>query len=198
MTQESEVKDATINGSERPVDDSEYIVRRKRWIPADSAAGSHTASEENRTQVTPTPSASPYWRVGADGTPWGINIAGSIYRFDVPSQSWINTPGVLTSISVGLGAGNDASVWGINAASLIYVFDTQRRNWQNVPGTLSQLAVGFDGTVWGVNGGDLIYRYDPASSTSWDNVPGLLKQISVSSQSVVWGVNAAGSVYRFY
>jgi len=48
---------------------SEYIVRRKRWIPADSAAGSHTASEENRTQVTPTPSASPYWRVGADGTP---------------------------------------------------------------------------------------------------------------------------------
>jgi len=120
------------------------------------------------------------------------------YRFDVPSQSWINTPGVLTSISVGLGAGSDASVWGINAASLIYVFDTQRQNWQNVPGTLSQLSVGFDGTVWGVNGGDLIYRYDPASSTSWDNVPGLLKQISVSSQSVVWGVNAAGAVYRYY
>ena len=46
LTRESEVKDTTINGSERPVGDSEYIVRRKRWIPADSAAGSHTASDE--------------------------------------------------------------------------------------------------------------------------------------------------------
>ena len=69
MTRESEVKDAIINGPERPAGDSEYIVRRKRWIPADSAVGSPLVSEEDRTQVTPTPSASPYGWVGPAGTP---------------------------------------------------------------------------------------------------------------------------------
>src|ERR1700759_5346124 len=46
------------------VGDPEYIVRRKRWIPADSAVGSLLVNEENRTQVTPTPSASPYGWAG--------------------------------------------------------------------------------------------------------------------------------------
>src|SRR6478672_4777127 len=46
------------------VGDPEYIVRRKRWIPADSAVGSPLVNEENRTQVTPTPSASPYGWAG--------------------------------------------------------------------------------------------------------------------------------------
>ena len=61
MARESEVKDATINGPERPVGDFEYIVRRKHWIPAGSVAGSHLIREEDRTQVTSIPSASPYW-----------------------------------------------------------------------------------------------------------------------------------------
>jgi hypothetical protein len=130
--------------------------------------------------------------VGADGTVWGINSAGLIYRYDSNSQSWVQTPGYLKQIAVG---GNGA-VWGLNPAGSIYRWNAQAQNWTPINGSLSQITVGSDDDVWGLNSAQSIYHWIP-SAQNWVQIPGALKQIAVGFNGAVWGINRAGLIYRF-
>jgi hypothetical protein len=60
-------------------------------------------------------------RIAAGGNGvWGLDSSGGIYRLEPTTSSFVQIPGVLTSISVGSGGG----VWGINSAKHAYVFST--------------------------------------------------------------------------
>jgi hypothetical protein len=130
--------------------------------------------------------------VGADGTVWGIDATGLIYRYDSSTQRWVQAPGYLTQIAVG---GKD-SVWGLNPAGSIYRWDADRQNWTPVSGSLTEISVGSDGDVWGLNVAESIYHWSP-SAQNWFQVPGALKQIAVGFNGAVWGINSAGLIYRF-
>lgn len=49
--------------------------------------------------------------VGFDGTTWGVNGSGEIYRWDANASTWDWIPGALTQIAVA----SSSVVWGLNA-----------------------------------------------------------------------------------
>lgn len=130
--------------------------------------------------------------VGADGTVWGLNSAGEIYKYDSQQQTWVQERGALAQIAVG----SASSVWGLNAAGQIYRWNTATQVWDLIPGNLSQIAVGADGDVWGLNYQEHIYHFN-AQTQGWTQIPGTLKQIAVGFDGAVWAINSANSVYRF-
>ncbi len=140
---------------------------------------------------TPVPGNLQQVSVGADGTVWGVNSGGLIYRYNSQTQSWIGVPGYLTQVVVG----GNGSVWGLNHES-VYRWDASAQHWTPVPGTLSRIAAGADGDVWGLNDSNLIYHWNPAVQ-NWTQVPGTLNQIAVGFSGAVWGINDSGLIFRF-
>jgi streptogramin lyase len=61
--------------------------------------------------------------VGPDGNAWGVNSAGSIYRWD--GAKWHNIPGKATDIS----CGSDGVVWVVNSADNIYRLNDDQLTW---------------------------------------------------------------------
>lgn len=49
--------------------------------------------------------------IGMAGTPWGVNAAGQIYRWDWGRGTWDWFPGTLVAVA------SDAVIWGVNAYS---------------------------------------------------------------------------------
>jgi hypothetical protein len=57
--------------------------------------------------------------VGFDGSVWGVNEGGLIYRYDpAASTSWDSIPGLLKQISVSA----QSVVWGVNSGGAVYRF----------------------------------------------------------------------------
>jgi hypothetical protein len=56
--------------------------------------------------------------VAYEGSVWGINSQGEIWRYNTAAQGWDNIPGALQSLSLGC----DAVVWGINSSGATYYF----------------------------------------------------------------------------
>ncbi|MFH9826283.1 tectonin domain-containing protein [Streptomyces bobili] len=89
---------------------------------------------------------------GADGTVWGVNAAGNIYRYagdqEESADQWVQIPGNLTRIAVG----SRTNVWGVNASGGIYKFSgfdfLTPSPWVKIPGSLSDIGAAADGTVW--------------------------------------------------
>jgi hypothetical protein len=147
--------------------------------------------------LSPTPGFTPVQgnlqqiSVGSDGTVWGINSGGLIYRYNSQTQSWTGVSGFLTQIAVG----GDGSVWGLNSGH-IYRFDRTAQDWIPVSGSLAKIAVGGDGDVWGLNSAEVIYHWN-AAAQSWAQIPGTLSQIAVGFNGAVWGINSFGLIFRF-
>ncbi|KJY40324.1 hypothetical protein VR41_15135, partial [Streptomyces sp. NRRL B-1568] len=69
---------------------------------------------------------------GADGTVWGVNSAGTIFRYagDQGSTRWVQTTGGLSRISVG----SRTNVWGVNSNQEIFRYTNDDQNpWVNIP-----------------------------------------------------------------
>jgi len=82
--------------------------------------------------------------VGFDGTTWGVNAGGQIYRWDANTNTWDWIPGALAEVAVG----SSNAVWGVNAAGEIYRWNANANAWDTIRGTLAQVAIGADGGCW--------------------------------------------------
>ncbi|KAF9262027.1 hypothetical protein L218DRAFT_988522 [Marasmius fiardii PR-910] len=126
----------------------------------------------------------------ADGTVWGVNSIGEVFRYTWDSNHWTKITGNLKRISVG----SRTIVWGVNSDNNVFRYTGNDSNpWEQIPGPttsggLSDIGVGADGTVWGVNSAGNIFRYIPQTN-SWTNISGALNAIDVGLKTNVWGVS---------
>jgi virginiamycin B lyase len=130
--------------------------------------------------------------VASDGTVWGVNSAGDIYKYVGGTAPWKPVPGALKVVAVGAAA----NTWGLNAAGDIYKYVGGSTGWEKIAGVLSDISVASDGTVWGVNRAGDIYKY-AGGTAGWQQVPGALKTVAVGSATNIWGVNSAGGIYKY-
>src|SRR5436189_173898 len=65
--------------------------------------------------------------VAADGTVYGIQASGSVWRFN--GRSWDSIPGTLSLVAVA----KAGDVWGLQATGSVWRGNGQGQ-WQNVPG----------------------------------------------------------------
>jgi len=143
--------------------------------------------------LTQVPGSLTQLTVGVDGSIWGINATGSIYTYNVQTQTWMRVPGALTQIAVG----NQNAVWGLNSSGSIYQYNPAKQTWVHVPGALSQIAVGWDGDVWGINGSAQVYHWIAARQT-WQEFTGISAlQIAVGFDGSVWAIDSATNVEEF-
>ncbi|MEV7297687.1 tectonin domain-containing protein, partial [Streptomyces microflavus] len=118
--------------------------------------------ELHRTFYSPVPGSLADIGAAADGTVWGVNASGKIYRYagdQNDKNHWPEIPGNLTRIA----AGSRTNVWGVNSGGNIYSFsgfDTRASSpWNQITGSLADIGAAADGTVWGVNAAGNIYCY---------------------------------------
>jgi hypothetical protein len=64
----------------------------------------------------------------ADGSVWGTNSSGSVFRFS--GSGWQAMPGSLAQIS----AGGSQNVWGVNANLQVFQWDASSSTWKPRPG----------------------------------------------------------------
>jgi len=141
-----------------------------------------------------------------DGTVWGLDQAGTIYRRD--GVTWTPIQGALTRISVG----SKAEVWGVNDKSgniFRWNADPGNPGWIGPiegPATtkLVDVSVAADGSVWGVGKDKKAYwrRKNYFMPAAWgpNGVPGGMDmtQVSVGSSAQVWAVDGGtGEIYRW-
>jgi hypothetical protein len=127
---------------------------------------------------------------------WGIN-ASSIYRFNYSKKEFVQVPGILTQISVGIGNQDNChpyEVWGINAGEEVFRFNYCESAFVQVSGSLTQVATG-GGDVWGLNNAGQIFHFNLAAE-SWQQISGALGTISVGVNDV-WGINGSSQLYRY-
>lgn len=124
----------------------------------------------------------------ADNTIWGINAAGSIYRFT--AGQWQVIPGQVGQISVG----SAQNIWGVHPSGAVFRFTGV--NNSIMPGQLKQISAAADGTVIGVNASGAVYRFD-AGANNWIQLPGVLSAVAAGSAQEIWGLNPQGGVVRW-
>jgi hypothetical protein len=127
---------------------------------------------------------------------WGFN-ANFVYRFNYSKKEFVQIPGILTQITVGVGNQDDChpyEVWGVNSGDEIWRFNYCENEFVQVPGSLTQVATG-GGDVWGINSAGQIFHFNFNADT-WGQVPGFLNQIAVGVNDM-WGINGAGALYRY-
>ncbi len=127
---------------------------------------------------------------------WGFN-ANFVYRFNYSKKEFVQIPGILTQMTVGVGNQDDChpyEVWGVNSGDEIFRFNYCENEWVQVSGFLIQVATG-GGDVWGINSAGQIFHFNFAAQ-SWGQVSGFLTQIAVGVNDT-WGLNGAGELYRY-
>jgi hypothetical protein len=124
--------------------------------------------------------------VGRDGTAWGIDANGGIWRYVGGPNSWQSIAGpALAQISVGA---VDA-VWGVDPSGAIHRYAGMGR-WTVVPGRLTDVSVGSATVVWGHGAPDgSIWRYVGAP-TWWTQVPGVKEVVAVGSDGGAWSLGS--------
>ena len=111
--------------------------------------------------------------IGPDGTPWGVTVAGGIYRYDVYNDRWTAIAGGGSDVSVG----PDGSVYVIsNVNGGQYgngIWHYVSGSWTQMPGAGVRVAASWDAATYpggiGPNGfyvlnlSGAIYYYNPSS-----------------------------------
>ena len=123
-----------------------------------------------------------------DGTVWGVNSAGNVFRRS--GETWQNMPGSLVQVSTG----SAANVWGVNGNG--DVFQWNQSQWAARPGKLRQISAAADGSVWGTDSSENIFRWNQTTA-NWTQVSGNLRVVSAGSSQDVWGVTPANTVVRW-
>jgi virginiamycin B lyase len=128
--------------------------------------------------------------VGANGTVWGTNKNGNIYRLKSNGETWQQMPG--SAVRVDVDPKGNAFV--VNKAGGIYQWTGKK--WIKIPGGLSDIGVGANGTVWGTNKNGNIYRLKSNGKT-WQQMPGSAVRVDVDPKGNAYVVNKAGGIYRW-
>ncbi|KAJ7248366.1 hypothetical protein C8J57DRAFT_1240300 [Mycena rebaudengoi] len=93
---------------------------------------------------------------GADGTVWGVDANGDIYRYTGDQGDpthWVQIPGLNF---IAISAGTETNVWGVTSKGDIYTFaGDDGQPWVQIGGRLSSISAGADGVVWGVATGGI-------------------------------------------
>ncbi|HEX3683282.1 MAG TPA: tectonin domain-containing protein [Bryobacteraceae bacterium] len=155
------------------------------------ASTAYSYNEQTQSWTTLNVSNVGQLSVGSSNATWALERSGSIYQWDSGSQTFVQTPGTLGQISVGM----DGDAWGVNGSSVFH-FNRNTQSWDSVAAELTQIAVGFDGAVWGINSTQQIYRYNPGSG-AFESVPGSLASIYVGADGDAWGINVGGDTFHF-
>ncbi len=106
----------------------------------------------------------------ADGSVWGVNRDGMIFRR--AGDDWQPVQGRLVQVS----AARESDVWGVNGNNDVWRWNGSA--WAQIPGKLRQVTAGADGTVWGIATDGSIVRRD---GEQWPVVPGGLVQVAVAN-----------------
>ena len=138
----------------------------------------------------PVPGALKQISAASDGSVWGVNSAGQVFRRT--GDTWQGVAGQLMQVSVG----SAQNIWGVNASHQVWKWDPAISNWRQMPGLLKQISAAADGSVWGTNRDDNIYRWDQAAN-NWILLPGRLAMAAAGSAQQVWGVTGANTIFRW-
>jgi hypothetical protein len=132
--------------------------------------------------------------VSPEGTPWVVNAAGEIYRWN--GSAFARLPGVQgCATAIAVGANNSAWVLGCDNPSAgnhgIYRFNGS--SWQVVPGAAKAIAVAPNGAPWVVNAAGEIYRWNGLGFQGL-GAPGCAREIGVGSNDIAYaiGCNSLG------
>ena len=128
---------------------------------------------------------------------WGVNASQDVYRFNYRTKEFVQVPGVIYQIAVGVGNQDDChpyEVWGTNSLEEIFRYNYCTNAFDQIAGSLFQVATG-NGDVWGLNSGGQIFHFN-FGTESFNLVPGKLVQIAVGVNDVC-GIDLNGDVFRY-
>jgi hypothetical protein len=140
----------------------------------------------------------------ADGTVWGANKAGELYRYvrhDDGSYHWEEPKARNHVIDISVVAvGSAKNIWVVDKQGQACKYGGESVVWQDVPSNLSWISAAADGTVWGVArvpSGN-VCRY-VGGRDIWEYLPGTfnLTIVAVGSAKNIWGLDKDGKIYRY-
>lgn len=134
--------------------------------------------------------------VDDSGTPWVINDANNIYRWN--GSAWSRVPGAASDISAGGGEVYVIGTSQVNGGYRIYRWNQRGQSWDGVDGGAVCIAVHRSGQPWVINDQGNIYS---RANGAWTRVPGAARDIGSGGGEVyAIGTNAVGGghgVYRY-
>lgn len=140
---------------------------------------------------TRMPGAATDVAVDDTGTPWVVNDANGIYRWN--GSAWTRMPGAATDIGAG---GGEVYVIGTNRVDGgygIFRWNGRGQTWDAVSGGAVRVAVHRSGQPWVVNGQGNIYS---RANGTWTRLAGAARDIGSGGGEVyVIGTNAVGGGY---
>lgn len=163
--------------------------------------GSQGVSQYTGNSWTKIPGALVQVNSAPDGTTWGVNAAGSVYRY-AGANSWTQMPGNMVHVAVS----NNNGVWGINSANRVHRFLANENRWSPLTGTMKQLSAywspyGRIWRLWGINTEGHACEYN-SSGDSWNVIPnnntsGTLVQVEIVSDMTYYALDSAGNTFMY-
>jgi len=134
--------------------------------------------------------------VGADGSVWGVNSQGSIYKWSPTIADWVGSTG---------NAGGPGRIavdptgrpWVVRNTGEIYRKgdgDPSTDNWQLMPGPATGIAIGGDGSIWISNAAGAVYKWDGSSNWIQTTAAGV-SRIAVNPQGIPWAIKLSGEIW---
>ena len=177
------------------------IWTRSGAVTVASAAGGVWISDGQKTWTT-TPR--PGWTqltgllsnisVGADGSVWGVNSQGYVYKWSPLINDWVMSTG--SNVRV-IATAPDGRPWVVNSAGQIWRKsdgNPSNSGWQQMPGQATRIAIGGDGSVWVSNAAGSVFKWD--GNSNWIQAPASgVTRIAVTPQGVPWVINSSAQVW---
>ncbi|MEM7274090.1 MAG: tectonin domain-containing protein [Actinomycetota bacterium] len=126
---------------------------------------------------------------GIDGSQWGVNSLGNVYRRQ-PGGTWALVSGGMVQVDA---YDYDTAV-GVNASDQIFRYENGA--WTRIPGGLSHVSIGVDGSMWGTNSANQTYRRPPGG-TAWELTQAGLAQVDAYDYGTAVGVTSGGNIWRY-
>lgn len=128
--------------------------------------------------------------IGADGSVFGLTVAGDVLRWSNTRREFLPFPGILIRIAVD----PDGHPWGLSALGRVFRHDGSR--WRQVLNAAgSDLAIGGDGTVVLADSSGVLYRLTETGSR-FARIAGKGVLVAVAPDGVPWTVGDDGFVQR--
>jgi hypothetical protein len=136
-----------------------------------------------------------------------IPPGGTIHKWDIPGNKWIEVGGTATRITVD----KNSRPWVVNVAGAIFRRNDQNTDWVQLPGAARDIAASMKGTTWIIGSNPLQGGYgifywksntDPggigkaSDAGQWVAVEGAAVRITVDQNGNPWVINSAGSIFR--
>ena len=131
---------------------------------------------------------------GADGSVWGVNSQGYVYKWSPLIGDWVMS--TASNVRV-IAVAPDGRPWVVNSAGQIWRKpdgDPSNGGWQQMPGLAARIAIGGDGSVWVSNAAGSVFKWD--GNSNWIQAPASgVTRIAVTPQGIPWVINTSGQVW---